>query len=120
MPSEHMDQKAVQRASRKLWPKLIDAGVELYEYEPTMLHTKLMIVDSHFVSIGSANFDARSLAINDEANLNALDAGLAGQLEQIFQGDLRRAERMEKADAREAKPHEMLLQVLQTPLESQL
>lgn len=77
MPGDHIDQKAVRRASRRKWSKLLAAGVELYEYEPTMNHTKLLIVDGTFVSVGSTNFDPRSLRINDEINLNVLDEKFA-------------------------------------------
>lgn len=120
MPGDHIDQKAVRRASRKRWPKLLAAGVELFEYQPTMIHTKLMIADGYFVGVGSANFDPRSLSINDEANLNVLDSNLAGKLTRVFEGDLRKAQRVEGGKPRLDKVHEVPVQAAQTPLESQL
>jgi cardiolipin synthase len=118
MPGEHMDQPAVRRASKKRWPELIEAGVELYEYKPTMIHTKLLIADGRFVSIGSANFDPRSLRINDEANLNVLDPAFAREQTQVFERDLRQADRVELDDAHNVA--EKPLQAVQTPLEPQL
>ena len=119
VPGEHMDQKAVQRASRKRWPRLLAAGVELYEYQPTMIHTKLIVVDDHFASVGSTNLDPRSLRINDEANLNVLDDAFAREQTRHFMRDLARSRRV-PADAPSVGLIETPAQILQTPLESQL
>ncbi len=67
VPGPHMDAKVVQSASRSLWGTLLDAGVHIYEYQPTMYHCKVMIVDNVWVSVGSINFDDRSFRLNDEA-----------------------------------------------------
>ena len=88
MAGRHIDFSMVRMASRQRWPRLKAAGVELYEYQGTLLHSKLLVVDGYFVSVGSANFDPRSLAINDEANLNVLDESFASQQMRIFQQDL--------------------------------
>jgi cardiolipin synthase len=68
--------------------------VEIYEYQPTMYHCKVLIADGLWVSVGSTNFDQRSFAVNDEANLNVLDAGFAGAQERIFAADLARSRRI--------------------------
>ena len=91
MPGRHIDFSPIRLASRKRWPRLRAAGVELYEFRGTMLHSKLLVADGLFVSVGSANFDPRSLAINDEANLNVLDRAFALEQTRIFQSDLRRS-----------------------------
>src|ERR1700726_105713 len=78
-PGKHIDQKLVRAASKRHWPDLLKAGVKIYEYEPTMLHTKLLIIDDIFVSVGSGNFDNRSIRLNDEANLDVLDRGFAAE-----------------------------------------
>ncbi len=91
MPDRHIDFLPIRLASRKRWPRLCAAGVELYEFRGTMLHSKLLVADGLFVSVGSANFDPRSLAINDEANLIVLDRAFAQEQTYIFQGDLRRS-----------------------------
>ena len=87
VPGKYIDQKLVRRASQHYWPELLCAGVKLYEYEPTMVHVKLMIVDDLFVSVGSANFDNRSIRLNDEANLNVLSRKFAAEQTHLFELD---------------------------------
>jgi cardiolipin synthase len=95
MAGADIDFSPVRVASRVRWPRLREAGVELYEYGERMLHAKLLVVDGLFVSVGSANFDPRSLAINDEANLNVLDSQFGQEQTRIFQRDLRQAKPVE-------------------------
>jgi len=91
VPGKRIDQKLVRAASKRHWPDLIKAGVKIYEYEPTMLHVKLMIVDDVFVSVGSGNFDNRSVRLNDEANLDVLDRQFAAEQLRLFEADKRRS-----------------------------
>src|SRR6185295_960045 len=92
-PGEHMDAGTVRRASRARWGELLEAGVEIFEYQPTMFHCKVMIVDGLWVSVGSTNFDNRSFSLNDEANLNILDSEFAREQIGIFRQDLARSHR---------------------------
>jgi cardiolipin synthase len=94
VPGPHTDAAVVRRASRSLWGDLLHAGVEIYEFQPTMFHCKVMIVDGVWTSVGSTNFDDRSFQLNDEANLNVWDAGFAQEQEQVFERDLLRAKRV--------------------------
>jgi cardiolipin synthase len=94
LPGAQIDSEIVRRASRASWGGLLRAGVEIYEYQPTMYHCKVMIVDGLWVSVGSTNFDSRSFSVNDEANLNILDPDFARQQERIFAEDLKRARRI--------------------------
>ena len=87
VPGKKIDQKLVRWASRRHWPELIRAGVRIFEYQPTMVHVKLMIVDDIFVSVGSGNFDNRSIRLNDEANLDVLDRSFAAQQTRLFESD---------------------------------
>lgn len=87
IPGKHIDQKLVRTASRRFWPEFIQAGIKLYEYQPTMVHVKLMIVDDTFVSVGSGNFDNRSVRLNDEANLDVLNHSFAGEQLRLFERD---------------------------------
>lgn len=103
MPGPHMDSSLVQRASRAKWGKLLKAGAQLYEYQPTMFHCKVMVVDGLWVSVGSTNFDSRSFSINDEANLNVYDAAFAKDQTAIFENDLRDSKRITIAEW-EARP----------------
>ena len=93
-PGGHIDTETVRAASRARWGRLLEAGVEISEYEPTMYHLKMMIVDGHFVSVGSTNFDNRSFRLNDEANLNVYDDAFARRCEEVFRHDLARARRI--------------------------
>ena len=94
MPGHHMDVEIVRRASRASWGELLRAGAELYEYQPTMYHCKVMIVDDVWVSVGSTNFDDRSFSVNDEANLNVHDRGFAAAQVRIFEADVARSRRI--------------------------
>ena len=87
VPGPHIDTQIVRRGSRSRWGRLLEAGVEIYEYQPTMFHTKVMIVDQLWVSVGSTNFDNRSFRLNDEANLNIYDADLAAHQVRCFEQD---------------------------------
>ncbi len=87
LPGPVMDVEVSRKASRGRWGALLSAGVEIYEYQPTMYHCKVMIVDGIWVSAGSTNFDNRSFRLNDEANLNVLDRGFARQLTETFERD---------------------------------
>ena len=87
-PGLHMDQPLVRMASRGEWGELLEAGALMHEYQPTMFHCKMMIVDSVLVSVGSTNFDTRSFKLNDEANLNIFDAGFAREQTAVFENDL--------------------------------
>jgi cardiolipin synthase len=94
VPGPVTDSAAVRRASRSTWGELLRAGVEIYEYQPTFFHVKVMTVDGLWVSVGSTNFDTRSFSTNDEANLNVYDRGFAQAQERIFAQDLKRSRRI--------------------------
>ncbi len=103
MPGKYTDEHMVRRASRGLWGELLEAGAEIYEYQPTMFHCKMMIVDGMMTSVGSTNFDTRSFRLNDEANLNIYDAAFAGRMTGVFEDDLARSRRVTLEDWR-ARP----------------
>jgi cardiolipin synthase A/B len=94
MPGHHTDAGSVRSASRALWGGILRAGAELYEYQPTMYHCKVLVVDGLWTSVGSTNFDNRSFRLNDEANLNVLEAGFAGRQVADFERDLARSHRI--------------------------
>ncbi len=94
VPGKQTDSPAVRRASRSTWGRLLRAGVEIYEYQPTFYHCKVMIVDGLWVSVGSTNFDTRSFSVNDEANLNVYDREFAAAQTGVFDDDLRRSRRI--------------------------
>lgn len=100
-PGPHIDIETVRRASRARWGDLLEVGVEIFEYQPTMYHCKMMIVDERFVSVGSSNFDPRSFGLNDEANLNIVDAEFARQQIAVFRRDLSQSRQITFAEWRE-------------------
>ncbi len=91
-PGQYIDTQFVRCASRSRWGRLLAAGIEIYEYRPTMYHCKMLIVDDFLVSVGSTNFDNRSFRLNDEANLNVYDERFALEMAGVFERDRRRSE----------------------------
>jgi cardiolipin synthase A/B len=76
-------------------------GIELYEYQPTLMHAKVMVVDGVWSMFGSANFDNRSLELNEELNVAVSSRTLAGRLLRDFEQDLTRARRITPEQWRE-------------------
>jgi cardiolipin synthase len=93
-PGKRIDTHTVREASRACWGDLLKAGVEIFEYQPTMFHCKLLVVDEYLVSVGSTNFDSRSFKLNDEANLNIYDRDFARQQTATFADDIRKSQRI--------------------------
>jgi cardiolipin synthase A/B len=91
---DRTDAKPVKWASRADYEQLMRAGLEIYEYQPTMMHAKSVVVDGVFSIIGSANFDNRSLDMNDELNVGVQDPELARTLTEQFNRDLAVAKRL--------------------------
>jgi cardiolipin synthase A/B len=89
VPGEHTDSPFVRRAGCRIYEPLLRAGVRLYEFNRTLLHQKIVVVDEVWSHVGSTNFDARSLALNEEVGVGLLDARIAGELKAAFEQDLR-------------------------------
>lgn len=87
VPGPQIDSEVTRAASRRKWAPLLEAGISISEFQPTMFHCKVMVVDDLWVSVGSTNFDNRSFRLNAEANLNAVDRGLAWQERRAFERD---------------------------------
>jgi cardiolipin synthase A/B len=119
-PGDRTDTETVRSASKARWGDLLAAGAEIYEYQPTMYHCKVMIVDEFMVSTGSTNFDDRSFRLNDEANLNIYDAGFAAEQVRIFDADLARSRRVDLATWQARPLHDKILEHLASLLGSQL
>ncbi|HEX3583921.1 MAG TPA: phospholipase D-like domain-containing protein, partial [Thermoanaerobaculia bacterium] len=91
VPGEKTDVPIVRQASRVHYELLLRRGIRIFEYQPTMMHAKTMVVDGIWSTIGSSNFDDRSFRLNDEVNVNVYDAGTAKKMEEIFFEDLARS-----------------------------
>ena len=97
------DAKPVKFAGRADYEWLLEQGVEIYEYRPAMMHVKALVVDGLLSIIGSANFDNRSLELNDELNIAVFDATLASRLLRDFEQDVKKSTKLE-LDAWRSRP----------------
>lgn len=120
VPGKHIDSETVRIASKKLWGPLLEAGAEVYEYKPTMMHVKMMIVDDFMVSVGSTNFDERSFQLNDEASLNIYDREFALAMREEFERDMRRSETYDYEKWSQRPWTEKFMETVIIPLRSQL
>jgi cardiolipin synthase len=101
VPASVEGNEVTDMASKATWGELLEAGVEIYEFQPTMYHCKFLIVDRQWMSVGSTNFDDRSFRLNDEANLNILDPEFAKSQVAVFEADLASSKRVSLEDWRE-------------------
>lgn len=120
VPNHHTDIPLARRASRARWGPLLKAGIAIYEFQPTMYHCKVMLVDDHWISVGSANFDNRSFRLNDEANLNVLDKSLAEKLAIQFSEDKSMSQRITLEGWQRRPFREKLVERASTVFRSQL
>ena len=120
LPGRYIDKTLVRSASRGTWGSLLAAGAEIFEFQPTMFHCKVLVVDGLWVSIGSTNFDNRSFKLNDEANLNVYDPQFAERQIADFQADMARARQITlqewKNRSWKEKAREYVLESIQSQL----
>lgn len=120
VPGPYSDSAVVKSASKAQWGPLLEAGVEIYEYQPSRFHCKMMIVDGVFVSVGSTNFDDRSFRLNSEENLNIFDAQFARSQQKIFAMDLEKS-KLVTLDSWRARPwSEKILEAMTDLIQAQL
>ena len=120
VPGPKMDSAVTRRASRSRWGPLLEAGIAIYEFQPTMYHCKVMVVDEVWSSVGSTNFDNRSFRLNDEVNLNVYDADFArGQME-AFEADKARSKKVTLEAWKKRPLTEKMTELLAGLLRSQL
>ena len=96
VPGRHMDKEVVRIAGRSTYEELMRGGVQIFEYQPTMLHAKTLVVDGVWATVGSVNFDNRSFQLNDEATLCVQSTTFAKQLTEVFEDDLSKSEKMKQ------------------------
>lgn len=101
LPGPHHNHPTAQWAQMDEYIPLLQAGVRIWEYQPSMLHAKTVTVDDTVACIGSANFDQRSMSKDDELALLILDEGVLSELDRHFKEDCRRAKQMRAEDCRQ-------------------
>ena len=95
VPGPHIDKDLVRVAGRAAYAELLDRGVRIFEYQPTMLHAKSMVVDDTWSSVGTVNFDNRSFQLHDEVTLCVWDRDFASELTDAFERDLERSKEID-------------------------
>lgn len=120
LAGRHNDTWWARQNSVRLYGKLLQAGVEIYEYRPTMLHQKTMIVDGVWATLGTTNFDNRSFALSEETNICFHDPSLVHHLRSVFAADLARCERIELADWKARGAWQQTKEVLASLIENQV
>ncbi len=115
----HIDHKIIRTLSRHSSRHLLEAGAEIYEYLPSMIHAKLMTVDGQWNVVGSTNFDHRSFALNDEVNLAVLDRELARVIEADFADDLKQSRRLTLEMLHDRTPLGAVQRVLEHAVEAE-
>ncbi len=95
VPGPHIDKGFVRVGGRASYAQLLDAGVRLFEFQPTMLHAKTLSVDGAWSSVGTVNFDNRSFQLHDEVTIGIWDERFAAELHEAFEGDLARSEEID-------------------------
>jgi cardiolipin synthase A/B len=107
-----------QASQRDVFGPLLDGGIQLHEYAPALLHTKMMIIDGMWATVGSTNFDNRSLAMNDELNVMFYDQTIAKRLEEIFVEDVTHSNKLTRDKLGNRQWHHRVLSVLLSPFQS--
>jgi cardiolipin synthase len=106
--SDETDVRATWLAGRRWYESLLEGGVRIYEYQPTMMHAKTLVADGVWSTVGTMNFDNRSMVFNDESNLVAHDPALGARLDSIFLEDLKHAREMKLEEFRRRPWHQKL------------
>jgi cardiolipin synthase len=119
MPGAWNNHPLVRLASRRRYGLLLEAGVAIHEYQPAMMHAKVMVVDGAWSVIGSTNFDNRSFGLNDEVNVAILQRSVAERLEADFAADLAHCRRVDMGEWRRRPLSERAFAALARVLERQ-
>ena len=120
VPGEHADKRIVQLAGEQNYDDLLEAGVRIFRFDPTMLHAKVLTADGVVATIGSGNFDQRSLGINEEANIVVFDEATTEIFDRQFEDDLQRATEVHRADWEERGPVQKAAETMTDAIDPQL
>jgi cardiolipin synthase len=116
LPGPHADKRVCQLASEAAYDQLVECGVRVWNFQPAMMHAKVMCVDGMAAVVGSSNFNRRSLDHDEEVLLVALDTEVARVLEEHFDADLERSEQIDLTRWRNRSRRQKVLEFATTPL----
>lgn len=120
LPGPNNDQPLTKSAGRAAYGKMLEGGVKIFEYQPTMIHEKSMVIDGLFSMFGSSNLDARSSEINEELDVVVYDAGFGREMEAVFENDLKQAREYTLQEFNNRSAWERTIEWLSLPFRSQL
>jgi cardiolipin synthase len=120
LPGPHNDQPLTQSAGRSAYGRMLEGGVKIFEYQPTMIHSKTMVADGLFSMLGSSNIDARSSEINEEIDVVVYDEAFGRQMEAAFEKDLAQSREYTLQEFRNRSLWERVTEYLALPFRSQL
>jgi cardiolipin synthase A/B len=116
LPGPHADKRVCQLASEAAYDRLVSCGVRVWNFQPAMMHAKIMTVDGRAAVVGSSNFNRRSLDHDEEVLLVALDTSIVDELDADFEADLGRSEQIDLTRWRNRGPVQRVLETATTPL----
>ncbi len=116
LPGPHADKRFVQMASEATYATLLDGGVNIWTFQPSMLHTKIMTVDGLVANVGSANLNARSTKLDEEVNIVALDRELTQLLDAQYDDDLARSVRLDRERWKRRSPVQRVVETAVAPI----
>jgi cardiolipin synthase len=120
LPGENNDQPMTKSAGRAAYGRMLEGGVKIFEYQPTMIHEKAMVVDGMFVMFGSSNLDARSSEINEELDVVVYDEKFGREMEAVFENDLQQCRGYSLQEFKNRSWWERFTEWLMLPFRSQL
>ena len=120
VPGPHNDQPLTKSAGRAAYGRMLEGGARIFEYQPTMIHTKAMVIDGMFSLIGSSNLDPRSSQINEELDLAIYDRAFGRKMEVMFEQDLRQSKEYTLQQFQQRSLWERTAEWLMLPFRSQL
>ena len=115
-----IDHNLVRQASRSQLGRLLQAGIQIHEYQAALLHSKTMVIDSIWATVGSTNLDRRSFELNEELNLVVYNGDIARRLERVFVDDLERSRQVTYEQWKSRGIVSRLLEMLSLPVRGQL
>jgi cardiolipin synthase len=115
-----IDHNLVRSASRRGFGRLLKAGIEIHEYQAALLHSKTMLVDGAWATVGSTNFDNRSFAFNEELNVALYDPSVVARLTKVFDDDLARSQRVTYEAWANRPLKSKLFEIFVRPIQNQL